>query len=69
MFRRGEIVTDRDNGLTLMILGPQDFDGYNRNRPNDSWELVSYPDGEHLWIGNNKIVKKYKGITYRRLSV
>ncbi len=40
---KGEVVT---------ILGPEDFDGYERNRPGPKWELIRYPNGHETWCGN-----------------
>ena len=52
MWLRGDSVVVKDIEVVLTIAGPQDFEGYEYNRPTDQWELVMYPDGIMVWIGN-----------------
>lgn len=44
---------DKESGHLYPILGPEDFDGYERNRPSSKWELVLEENGERVWMGNN----------------
>ena len=49
-FKRGDKV--QDNTLSGVVLGPEDFEGYERNKPNDGWELVLWEDGNRLWAAS-----------------
>jgi len=40
-FKRGDIVVD-PKGFEGTILGPEDWEGYERNRPSSEWELVRW---------------------------
>lgn len=55
-FKRGDRVKSKEHG-TGTVLGPEDFEGYERNRPNDKWELVLWDrNKKQCWIGNIWIV-------------
>lgn len=40
------------HGEVAVIQGPEDFDGYEYNRPGPNWELILYPDGQQAWCGD-----------------
>lgn len=58
-FKSGDKVIRRD-GSWGTVLGPQDFDGYDYNKPSPKWELVEWYDPHNLlpdmakrtWVGN-----------------
>jgi len=58
-FKRGDKVVDW-RGLKGIVLGPEDFDGYEYNRPSDKWELVKWdiPNSNNAWTGNIWFNKK-----------
>lgn len=53
--KRGDKYLHGDYLVT--ILGPEDFDGYEYNRPSPQWELIRYPSGQQAWCGNIWLVK------------
>lgn len=58
MFKRGDRVkTISDHYRTEYgyILGPEDFSGYDYNKPSDKWELVLWDSGDRTWIGKQWI--------------
>lgn len=50
--KHGTKVITSDNYIGT-VLGPEDFDMYDYNRPSEKWELIDYGDGVCLWTGNN----------------
>lgn len=56
MFKRGDKVIHPQAGSKGIILGREDFDGYDYNQPSPEWELVQWEDGLRSWIGNIWIV-------------
>lgn len=50
-FKRGDKVIDSE-GYEGTVLGSEDFEGYERNKPNDGWELVLWEDGNRLWTAS-----------------
>lgn len=54
-FKRGEKYSW--NKQVVVILGPEDFDGYEYNRPSKEWELILKEDGKRGWVGNIHLKK------------
>lgn len=50
-FKRGDKAICKATGKIVIILGPEDFEQYEYNRPRHGgiWELVEYPDGFRVW--------------------
>jgi hypothetical protein len=40
------------HGEVVTVLGPADYEDYERNRPGPKWELIRYPNGHEAWCGN-----------------
>lgn len=60
---------DKESGWIYPILGPEDFEGYDYNRPNAKWELVRFPSGTMFWKGNNPdFVEMINYTFWRRLQ-
>jgi hypothetical protein len=63
-FKRGDTVVTNE-GLVGMVQGPEDFEGYDYNKPSDKWELVhwhdltieSHVDHSETWI-SKAVIKK-----------
>lgn len=36
----------------VKLLGPEDFEGYERNRFNKRWHLIEDGKGEQVWTAN-----------------
>ncbi len=48
------ILRHKQSGKEWRIVEPSEFEGYERNRPGDKWELVEASDGSGMkWIGVN----------------
>jgi hypothetical protein len=58
-FKRGDKIVDW-GGLKGVILGKEDFEGYEYNRPSSKWELVQWdiPDYKPVWSGSIWFNKK-----------
>lgn len=57
MFKRGDAVLWSDDNIRAVVLGPDDFEGYEQNDPNkyaQGWELVEFRNaeraGERGWV-------------------
>lgn len=55
IFKRGDKYIC--NKRVVTILGPEDFGGYEYNRPNKTFELVRDRDGKRGWVGNIHLKK------------
>jgi hypothetical protein len=47
---------DTETSQVVDILTPDDFEGYDYNRPSGDWELVMYPSGQRVWIPQTVLV-------------
>lgn len=51
------------DGKACIILGPEDFEGYEYNYINDNWELVRrLEDNRRYWISAKALKKAWKNI-------
>jgi hypothetical protein len=61
MFKRGDVIEDIA-GNRGTVLGPEDFKGYDYNKPRSGttkWELVLwFFDGSSSWISHNQLKKE-----------
>ncbi len=56
LFKQGDRVTHE--GKVCIILGPEDFEGYEYNYIDDSWELVRrLEDNQRYWISAKALNK------------
>lgn len=62
VFKRGDKVVNKDGAIGT-VLGPEDYDGYEYNRPSKKWELVrveSLPEPYRTTWHGNIWIKKIK---------
>lgn len=57
--RRGTNLVNIINGEVMIVLGPQDFKGYDYNRPLGNWELCwSDRDQDDMtWVPMNEHIR------------